>query len=214
MEIFLDTADIGEIRQAFQQGGLDGVTTNPSLAAKAGKPLESLIEDICRLLGDKPVSAEVLSVRAGEMVKEGRRLSKIHPSVVVKIPLISEGLKAIKQLSAEGIATNATLCFSPLQAMLAAKAGASYVSVFMGRLDDAGHKGAETAIASHEIFLEYGFKARLLAASVRHTGHVLEMAECGIPVCTMPYKVFSQLANHPLTDIGLKAFLKDAGASK
>ena len=214
MKIFLDTADVGEIRQAFQQGLLDGVTTNPSLVAKAGKPHEDLIKEICSILGGKPVSAEVLSVRAGEMIEEGRRLSKIHPSVVVKIPLIPEGLKAVKQLSAEGIATNVTLCFSPLQALLAAKAGASYVSVFIGRLDDVGHKGSDAALDCHELFLEHGFKAELLAASIRHPEHVLEMARGGVPACTMPYKVFRQLAKHPLTDLGLAAFLKDAGASK
>ena len=214
MKIFLDTADIGEIKQAHQQGLLDGVTTNPSLVAKTGQPHESLIKTICELLGDKPVSAEVLSVQAREMAEEGRRLSKIHPSVVVKIPLIPEGLKAVKQLSAEGIATNVTLCFSPLQALLAAKAGASYVSVFMGRLDDVGHKGSDTALDCHEMLLEHGFPTQLLAASVRHPEHALEMAKGGVPVCAMPYKVFCQLAKHPLTDLGLAAFLKDAGVSQ
>lgn len=214
VKIFIDTALIEEIKTSADQGLLDGVTTNPSLVAQSGKSHESLIKEICNLLIDKPVSAEILSVTADKMIEEGRRLAKIHPSVVVKVPLIPEGLKAVKQLSEEDIPTNVTLCFSPNQALLAAKAGATFVSVFIGRLDDIGHRGVEVAVDCHEILLNYGFKTQLLAASIRHPQHVLELAGAGIPVSTIPYKVLQQLAMHPLTDIGLKKFLADAGKSQ
>ena len=214
MEIFLDTAFIEEIRQAQRQGLLDGVTTNPSLVAKTGKKHEELIGEICEFLGDKPVSAEVLSVTEEEMYKEAKKLSKIHPSVVVKIPLISEGLKVVKRLSGENIKTNVTLCFSPHQALLAAKAGADFISVFVGRLDDIGHNGCQIALDCHKILQNYKLSSKILGASVRHPKHILDMSEGGLPVCTLPYKVFDQLIKHPLTDIGLRKFLEDAQKSR
>ena len=210
MKIFIDTASLKEIEEMHRQGAIDGVTTNPSLIAKEGKSREDLIRKICELT-EKPVSAEVLAVTEKEMLREARELAKIHPSVVVKIPLIAEGLKVVAQLKAEKILTNVTLCFSPLQALMAAKAGATYVSVFMGRLDDIGHGGAEVALDCHELLSTHGFETQVLAASVRHPQHILETAFGGIPVATAPYKVLIQLLNHPLTDIGLDKFLKDAG---
>lgn len=214
MEIFLDTAFVEEIRQASCQGLVDGVTTNPSLVAKTGKKHEDLILEICELLKDKPVSAEVLSVTEEDMVQEARKLSKIHKSLVVKIPLISEGLKAVKRLSREGISTNVTLCFSPNQALLAAKAGASFISVFIGRLDDNGHEGVKIALDCHRILQNYSFSSKILGASIRHPQHVLELSRGGLEICTMPYKVFKQLVKHPLTDIGLEKFLADAKDAK
>ena len=210
----MDTAFIEEIKQADQQGLLDGVTTNPSLVAKTGKKHEELIKEICELLKDRPVSAEVLSVTEEEMYQEAKKLSAIHPSVVVKIPLISEGLKVVKRLSREHIKTNVTLCFSPNQALLAAKAGADFISVFVGRLDDIGHDGCQLAIDCHKILQNYGISSsQILGASVRHPKHILDMSMGGLPVCTLPYKVFDQLIKHPLTDIGLKKFLEDAKKS-
>ena len=216
MKIFLDTAFLDEIKQASHQGLLDGVTTNPSLVAKTGKKHEELIKEICELLGDKPVSAEVLSVTEEEMYKEAKKLSQIHPSVVVKIPLIPEGLKVVKRLSKEKIATNVTLCFSPNQALLAAKAGASFISVFIGRLDDIGHDGCQIALDCHKILQNYPSlsSSKILGASIRHPKHILDLSQCGLPVCTLPYKVFEQLPKHSLTDIGLEKFLADAKNTK
>ena len=212
MKLFLDSASVNEIRQAETGGFLDGVTTNPSLAAKTGKKHEDLIKEICEIMGDRPVSAEVLALQADKMYEEAKALAGIHPSVVVKIPLIPEGLKALKKLSREGISTNVTLCFSPNQALLAAKAGADFISVFTGRLDDIGHNGAQIAVDCHKILQNYKWeKSKILGASVRHPKHILDMAQGGVPVCTLPYKVFSLLPQHPLTEIGLKKFLKDAG---
>ena len=213
MKIFIDTANIEEIKQAHKQGIIDGVTTNPSLVAGTGKSHKELIREICRLV-KKPVSAEVLAVTEEEMLEEARELAKIHPSVVVKIPLISEGLKVVKKLSEERIPTNVTLCFSANQALLAAKAGADYVSVFMGRLDDIGHCGVEVALQCHHILNQYGFKTKTLGASVRHTRHIQALMEGGVPVCTAPHKVLKQLAGHPLTDTGLEKFLSDAKKEK
>ncbi len=210
MKIFIDTAHIEEIKESFDQGLIDGVTTNPTLVSKVGKTHESLIKEICEFLKDKPVSAEVLSVTAKDMVEEGRKLFNIHPSVVVKIPLTSEGLKAVKQLEVDGVPTNVTLCFSSNQALLAAKAGATYVSVFIGRLDDIGYKGTDVALDSHEVLSNYNFKTQVLGASIRHTEHILELIKYGIPSCTAPYKVLKQLVKNPLTDIGLEKFLADA----
>jgi len=212
MKIFIDTAYIEEIKESFELGLIDGVTTNPSLVSKTGKTREKLTVSICELLKDKPVSAEVLSLKAQEMVEEAKRLFNLHPCVVVKIPLTSEGLKAVKQLSLQNIPTNATLCFSANQALLAAKAGATYVSVFVGRLDDIGHKGTDIAISCHKILSQYQFKTQVLGASIRHPEHILELLQAGIPVCTVPYKVLKQLVEHPLTDIGLEKFLTDAKA--
>ena len=210
MDIFLDTAFIEEIHQASRQGLLDGVTTNPSLVAKTGKKHEELIKEICGLLKDKPVSAEVLSVTEEKMYQEAKKLAKIHPSVVVKIPLISEGLKAVKRLSQEGISTNVTLCFSPNQALMAAKAGATFVSVFVGRLDDIGHDGVQIALDCHKILQNYKLPSKILGASIRHPKHILDLSQGGLPICTLPFKVFEQLLKHPLTDLGLEKFLADA----
>lgn len=213
MKIFIDTANLEEIKEAQSLGAIDGVTTNPSLIANEGKPRDELIKKICQLI-EKPVSAEVLSVTEDEIVKEARTLAKIHSCVVVKVPLIKEGLKAVARLKAEGIPTNVTLCFSPLQALMAAKAGATYVSVFMGRLDDIGHQGIDVALDSHELLTQYGFETQVLAASVRNPQHILESALAGVPVATAPYKIIKQLFDHPLTQIGLEKFLKDAGVYK
>ena len=214
MKIFLDTAHIEEIKQACQLGLVDGVTTNPSLVAQTQHTHEDLIKEICEFLKDKPVSAEVLAVKEEEMYQEAKKLAQIHPSVVVKIPLIDEGLKAVKRLSQENIPTNVTLCFSPNQALLAAKAGATYISVFVGRLDDIGHNGCEIAQECHDILQEYNFSSQILGASIRHPKHILDLALSGIPVSTLPFKAFKQLLKHPLTDIGLEKFLADAKKSK
>ena len=214
MKLFLDTAHIEEIKQADKLGLVDGVTTNPSLVAQTQKTHEELIKEICEFLKDKPVSAEVLAVQEEEMYQEAKKLAQIHPSVVVKIPLIDEGLKVVKRLSQENIPTNVTLCFSPSQALLAAKAGADYVSVFIGRLDDIGHNGCEIAQDCHKLFQEYNFSSQVLGASIRHPKHILELALAGIPVSTLPFKVFNQLLKHPLTDIGLDKFLSDAKKTK
>lgn len=210
MKLFLDTAHIEEIKQTHQQGLLDGVTTNPSLVAQTKTKHEELIKEICEFLKDKPVSAEVLSVKAEEMYKEAKKLAQIHPSVVVKIPLIPEGLKVVKKLAKENISTNVTLCFSPNQALLAAKAGATYISVFVGRLDDNGHEGCQITEECHKIIQNYSLPSQILGASIRHPKHIFQLAKAGIPVCTLPYKVFHQLSQHPLTDKGLAQFLKDA----
>ena len=210
MKIFLDTAHINEIKEANKWGLLDGVTTNPSLVAQTNSSHEELILEICKLLNDKPVSAEVLAVKEEDMYQEAKKLANIHPSVVVKIPLIPEGLKVVKRLHAEKIATNVTLCFSPNQALLAAKAGATYISVFVGRLDDIGHKGCEIATQCHQIIKEYNYSSQILAASIRHPKHIFDLAQAGLPVLTLPFKAFQQMVQHPLTDIGLAKFLADA----
>ena len=210
MKFFIDSADIKEIAEAVKRGWVDGVTTNPSLIAKTGRSREEVIAEICKIV-DGPVSAEVLAVDAEGMVTEGRQLAKIASQVVVKIPLIEEGLVAVKKLAAEGIKTNVTLCFSPLQALLAAKAGASMVSPFVGRLDDVGHFGMELIEQIIEIFARYDFNTEVLVASVRSPTHVLEAALMGAHIATIPFKVMQQLAKHPLTEKGLEQFLKDAG---
>jgi len=209
MKFFIDTADTGEIQQAHAMGLLDGVTTNPSLVAKTKRPFLEVIEEICRIVNG-PVSAEVISTTADDMIREGRHLAEIHANIVVKIPLIPDGLKAVKSLAADGIRTNVTLCFSPLQALLAAKAGAAYISPFVGRLDDISHDGMDIVGQILEIYSNYGFPTEVLVASIRHPIHVLEAARMGAHVATMPFKVITQLARHPLTDIGLKQFLEDA----
>ncbi|MCH6557027.1 MAG: fructose-6-phosphate aldolase [Nitrospirae bacterium] len=211
MKIFLDTANVKEIQEAADLGLLDGVTTNPSLVSKEGRSFREVLLEICRMV-DGPISAEVVSVEAEAMVKEGRELAKIHKNIVVKCPLIPEGLKATKQLAAEGIRVNVTLCFSPMQALLAAKAGAWCVSPFIGRLDDISTNGMELIRQILAIFRNYDFKTLVLVASVRHPLHVVEAALAGGHICTMPYAVFQQLVKHPLTDIGLKKFLADWNA--
>ena len=208
MKIYLDTGNVKEIAEAARMGILDGVTTNPSLVSKEGRDFKDLILEICQLV-DGPVSAEVVSVEAEAMVKEGLELARIHPNVVVKCPLIPEGLAATKRLSGEGIRVNVTLCFSPTQALLAAKAGAWCVSPFIGRLDDISSDGMELIRQIVTIFHNYDFPTQVLVASVRHPQHVVEAALVGGDICTMPYGVFQQLAKHPLTDIGLKKFLAD-----
>lgn len=208
MKLFLDSANLNEIRDAAAMGLIDGVTTNPSLVAKEGRPFAQLIADICRIV-DGPISAEVTAVDAEGIVREGRELVKIHHNVVVKVPLIPEGLKAVRQLSREGIKTNVTLCFSSTQALLAAKAGASFISPFVGRLDDISEQGMDVIKQIVTIYRNYGFSTQVLVASVRHPLHVVEGAMLGAHVATMPYAVLMQLAKHPLTDIGLKKFLAD-----
>ncbi len=208
MKIYLDTGNVKEIAEATRMGILDGVTTNPSLVSKEGRDFKDLILEICQLV-DGPVSAEVVSVEAEAMVKEGRELARIHPNVVVKCPLIPEGLAATKRLAGEGIRVNVTLCFSPTQALLAAKAGAWCVSPFIGRLDDVSSDGMELIRQIVTIFHNYDFPTLVLVASIRHPQHVVEAALTGGDICTMPYGVFQQLVKHPLTDIGLKKFLAD-----
>lgn len=208
MQIFLDTANLNEIKEAASWGILDGVTTNPSLVSREKKDFYSLVLDICVLVKG-PVSAEVLSVKADEMIAEGRRLAAIHPNVVVKIPLIVEGLKAVKVLSEENIRTNVTLCFSANQALLSAKAGATYVSPFVGRLDDISSDGMSIIKDMRVIYDHYGFKTKILTASARHPLHVLEAARLGSDAITMPFKILELMVAHPLTEIGLKRFLAD-----
>lgn len=210
MKFFIDSADVKEIQEAVKRGWVDGVTTNPSLIAKTGRSREEVIVDICKIV-DGPVSAEVIAVDAEGMVTEGKKLAKIADQVVIKIPLIEEGLIAVKKLTAEGIQTNVTLCFSPLQALLAAKAGATMVSPFVGRLDDIGHMGMDLIEQILEIYDRYEFATEVLVASVRSPTHVLEAALMGAHIATIPFKVMQQLAKHPLTDKGLEQFLKDAG---
>jgi len=208
MMIFLDTGNTKEIKEAASWGVLDGITTNPSLVAKEGRSFKDLLKEICSIV-DGPISAEVVSVEADAMVKEGKDLAAIHKNIVVKVPLIPEGLKACKALTSQGIRVNVTLCFSPNQALLAAKAGAWCVSPFIGRLDDISHNGMELIRDIVTIFRNYQYKTKVLVASVRHPQHVVEAAKIGGDICTMPMTVFKQLVQHPLTDIGLKKFLAD-----
>lgn len=209
MKIFIDSGDIGEIKEAAQMGAIDGVTTNPSLLAKAGKPIRQAILEICEVV-DGPVSAEVLSTDTEGMLKEGRELAKLHPNVVVKIPLIVDGLKATRVLTSEKIKTNVTLCFSPAQAVLAAKAGATYISPFVGRIDDLAEDGMKLIEQLVTIYGNYDFETEILVASVRHPVHFVQAALLGADVATLPFKVITQLAQHPLTESGLKRFLEDA----
>jgi transaldolase len=208
MKFFIDTANLAEIKEAASLGVLDGVTTNPSLVAKEGKELRKLLEEICNIVHG-PISAEVVSTDFDGMIKEGRELAAIHPNIVVKIPLIREGLKTVKALKAEGIRTNVTLCFSPNQALLAAKAGAYFISPFIGRLDDVSQSGMDVIRQVVTIYRNYNFQTEVLVASVRHPMHVVEAAMIGAHICTMPFKVIDQLIKHPLTDIGLERFLAD-----
>jgi len=208
MKIFLDTGNIGEIREAAALGILDGVTTNPSLIAKEGKPFKPAILEICKIVGG-PVSVEVVGTDSGTMCREGQEFASWHEHVVVKLPTTREGVKACKCLSGQGIKVNMTLCFSPNQALLVAKAGATYVSPFVGRLDDISHDGMEVVRQILQIYKNYGFKTQVLAASLRHPLHVVEAALAGAHVGTLPYKVLDSMFNHPLTDKGLAQFLKD-----
>lgn len=208
MKFFLDTANVKEIYEAANLGMLDGVTTNPSLVVKEGRSFKEMLQEICKIV-DGPISAEVVSVEADAMVKEGRELAKIHKNIVVKCPLIPEGIKATKKLSSEGIRVNVTLCFSPTQAILAAKAGAWCVSPFIGRLDDVSSDGMALIRQIITIYKNYDYKTLVLVASVRHPQHVVEAALVGGHICTMPFSIFQQLFKHPLTDLGLKKFLDD-----
>ncbi len=208
MKFFIDTANIQEIREAASFGILDGVTTNPSLVAKEGKEFFPLLKEICSIV-DGPISAEVIATDYEGMIKEAHELAKIHKNIVVKIPIIKDGLKAVKTLTAEGIKTNVTLCFSPSQALLAAKAGATYISPFIGRLDDVSEEGMELIEQIVTIYRNYNFSTEVLVASVRHPMHVVQAALLGADVCTIPFKVIDQLIKHPLTDIGIERFLSD-----
>jgi transaldolase len=208
VKFFIDTANIAEIKEAASLGILDGVTTNPSLVSKEGKDFRTLLKEILEIV-DGPISAEVISTDYAGIIKEARELSSIHKNIVVKVPLIKEGLKAVKTLSDEGINTNVTLCFSPSQALLAAKAGATYISPFVGRLDDISIDGMELIQQIVQIYRNYDYKTQVLVASIRHPLHLVEAALIGADVSTMPFSVINKLFNHPLTDIGLHNFLND-----
>jgi transaldolase len=208
MKIFIDTAIISEIKEVNELGVIDGVTTNPSLIAKSGRKFEEVIKEITEII-DGPVSAEVISLESEKMVEEAMELVKIHKNIVIKIPMTAEGLKAVKILSSKGIKTNVTLVFSTNQALLAAKAGATYVSPFIGRVDDTSFYGMDLIEDIMEIFEIYGIQTEVIAASVRHPLHVLEAAKAGADIATIPYKVIQQMIKHPLTDIGVEKFLKD-----
>jgi transaldolase len=208
MQFFIDTADVGEIRKALALGLCDGVTTNPSLVAKTGRPFADVLKEVVALVPG-PISAEVTATDAEGMLREARALARYGPQVVVKIPLIVEGLRAVKVLAGEGVKTNVTLCFSAVQALLAAKAGATYVSPFVGRLDDISQDGMALIGDIVQIYRNYRFDTKVLVASVRHPVHVLEAARLGADVATIPFSVIDQLAKHPLTEAGLKKFLAD-----
>ena len=208
MKFFLDTANLDEIKQAASMGILDGVTTNPSLVAQEDGKFKDILLNICDVVNG-PVNAEVVATDFDGMMKEGRELAELHSNIYVKIPMIREGLKAVKALSSEGIRVNVTLCFSPSQALMAAKAGASFVSPFVGRIDDISGVGMDVIADIRTIFDNYGIKTEILSASLRHPQHIVQSALIGADIATMPYKVFDQLFNHPLTDIGLKRFLDD-----
>lgn len=208
MKLFLDTADVEEIRKGVALGVVSGVTTNPSLVARVRRPLPEVVKEICALVPG-PVSAEVLASDAEGMVEEARRLASLAPNVVIKIPITEEGLRAVKVLSGEGIPTNVTLVFSPNQALLAALAGATYVSPFVGRLDDVGADGMEVVRTTVSIFRQYGFSTQVIAASIRHPMHVVAAAQAGAPIATVPFGVLMQMLRHPLTDAGIERFQAD-----
>jgi transaldolase len=208
MKLFIDSAEVDKIREAWEWGIIDGVTTNPSHVAKTGRKHLEVYREICDIV-DGPISLETITLTAKEMVPEGRALAKIHKNVVVKVPVTKEGLKAVKEFTTEGIKTNVTVTFSPLQAMLAAKCGATYISPFVGRLDAIGQFGMEVVRQIKTIYTNYGFDTQVLTAAVRHPTHVLEAALAGSDVCTMAFDVLEQLYHHPLTDIGIDIFLKD-----
>ena len=208
MKFFIDTANIDEIKKGLELGMVDGVTTNPSLVAKEQRPFSEILQDICAIV-DGPISAEVVSLDAEGMVAEARELAKLSDNIVIKVPMIVEGIKAVKRLSAENIKTNVTLVFSSSQALLAAKAGATYVSPFVGRLDDISQNGLDLIGDIMTILRNYGFTTEVIVASVRNPMHVVESALIGADIATIPYKVITQLAKHPLTDIGMEKFLAD-----
>jgi transaldolase len=208
MKFFIDTANVEEIKQGLEMGMVDGVTTNPSLVAKETRPFHEILKEICELV-DGPVSAEVVSLEAEGMMKEARELASMSDNIVVKVPMIVEGLKAVKQLTAEGIKTNVTLVFSTAQALLAAKAGATFVSPFVGRLDDISFQGMDLIGDIMTVYRNYGYQSEVIVASVRSPMHIMDAALMGADIATIPLKVISQLAKHPLTDIGMKQFLAD-----
>ncbi len=208
MKLFIDSANVAEVRAAHSLGVICGVTTNPSLIAKEGRNFQEVVKEICTIV-DGPISAEVISLDSAEMVKEAKELVKIHPNIVIKVPMTAEGLKATKLLSGEGIKTNVTLVFSANQALLAALAGASYVSPFIGRLDDVGQDGMELIHEIVQIFEQYAYQTEVIAASVRHPIHVTESAKAGAHIATVPYKIIMQMTQHPLTDLGIQKFLAD-----
>ncbi|HET6282657.1 MAG TPA: fructose-6-phosphate aldolase [Polyangia bacterium] len=208
MKFFIDSGDIKEIRDCMEQGIIEGVTTNPSLVAKSGRKFKDVLLEICEVVKG-PVSAEVVSLEQGEMMREAREFVKLAPNIVVKLPLTTEGLKAVRRCKDEGIKTNVTLCFSPVQALLAAKAGAGYISPFVGRLDDIASVGMDLVRQIVAIYKNYDLKTEVLVASVRSPNHIVEAALCGAHVATVPYAVLQQLVKHPLTDIGLQKFLSD-----
>jgi len=213
MKFFLDTANIDEIKDANSMGMVDGVTTNPSLIAKEGRDFEEVIQEICEIV-DGPISAEVISTDTEGMLKEARHLAGLHKNIVVKIPMTVDGIKATCQLTKEGIRTNVTLVFSPLQALMAAKAGATYVSPFIGRLDDISQDGLQLIEQIVEIYANYAYETEIIVASVRNPLHVLDSAIIGADIATIPYSVLGKFASHPLTDKGLKAFLDDWNKSQ
>ncbi|QQY79201.1 transaldolase [Keratinibaculum paraultunense] len=208
MKLFIDTANIDEIKEINQWGVICGVTTNPSLIAKEGRDFKEVLKEITGIV-DGPISAEVISLKWEGMLEEARALASIHPNIVIKIPMTKDGLKAVKILSKEGIKTNVTLIFSPNQALLAARAGADYVSPFIGRLDDIGNEGIYVVKDIVDIFTLHGINTNVIAASIRHPVHVIEAAKAGAHIATIPYNVFVQMLSHPLTDIGIDKFLKD-----
>lgn len=208
MKLFIDTANVEEIREAHSWGIIAGVTTNPSLIAREGRDFKEVVKEITSIV-DGPISAEVISLEAPEMIKEARELFKIHPNIVIKIPMTLEGLKAVKSLSEEGIPTNMTLIFSTNQALMAARAGATYVSPFVGRLDDVGHDGLNLIREITQIFAHYQLPTQVIAASIRHPLHVTQAALAGAHIATVPFKVLQQMARHPLTDLGIEKFLAD-----
>lgn len=208
MKFFIDTADVDEIRTAHEMGLVDGVTTNPSLVAKSGRDFKEVITEITTIV-DGPISAEVVALDAPGMIEEARELVKIHPNIVVKVPMTAEGLKATRTLADEGVNINVTLVFSPIQALLAAKAGAAYISPFVGRLDDVGHDGMEGIDQIRTILDNYGFASEIIVASVRSPLHVLNAGLIGADICTIPFGVMQQLVKHPLTDVGIERFLAD-----
>ncbi|MHB1420618.1 MAG: fructose-6-phosphate aldolase [Bacillota bacterium] len=213
MRLFIDTANIEEIHKANDLGIIFGVTTNPSLIAKEGRDFREVVREICSIV-DGPISAEVISLNTGGMVTEAIDLASIHKNIIIKIPMTAEGLKAVKILSGKGIRTNVTLVFSANQALLAALAGATYVSPFIGRLDDVGHEGMDLIADIVQIFGQYGYDTEIIVASVRHPLHVTEAAKLGADIATVPYKVIMQMIEHPLTDLGIKRFLEDWDKAK
>ncbi len=208
MKLFIDTANIDEIKEISDWGVICGVTTNPSLIAREGRDFKEVIKEITTIV-DGPISAEVISLKKNGMIEEARELAKIHSNIIIKIPMTSEGLRAVKILNEEGIRTNMTLVFSGNQALLAARAGATYVSPFVGRMDDIGNEGMDIVRDIVEIYDNYDIKTEIIAASIRHPMHVLEAAKAGAHIATIPYKVFLQMVKHPMTDIGIEKFLKD-----